>query len=68
MIGDIRHRQCVRLIPFQAFLGLYTQVQLQFAVNAINALMIPAKALHIPQIQKTQAKAPSSAVAPFSGM
>ncbi len=52
MIGCVRHRQCVRLIPFQPLFGLdllpgsgllanheRAQVQRQFAINPVNALM-----------------------------
>jgi hypothetical protein len=63
MIGHIGHRLRARLVPFQAFLRPDPQVQLQFALNPVNPLMVPAKAFHIPQIQKAQAKAPDAAVA-----
>lgn len=34
------------------------QIQLKLAIDAIHALVIPALALDIPQVQKAQAKAP----------
>ena len=58
MIGRIRHGQFIGLGSFQAFLGLDTQVQLQLAINPINALVVPFEALHVAQIQKAQAKSP----------
>jgi len=34
------------------------QVQRKLAVNAVDTLMVPAKALHIEQIKETQLKPP----------
>ena len=34
------------------------KVQFQLPINAIHALLIPAKATHIAQVQEAQAKAP----------
>ena len=63
MIGCIRHPQRVRFVPFQSFLRPDPQVQLQFAVNPIDSFVVPAKALHIAQIQKAKAKAPGAPIA-----
>jgi hypothetical protein len=59
MIGYVRHRQCIRLIPFQPLFRLdllpdsglpanheRAQVQLQFAVNPVDTLMPPQACKH----------------------
>ena len=48
-------------VPLQPFLGLDPQVQLQLAVDPVDAFVVPAIALHVAQIQKTQPKAPACA-------
>ena len=40
VIGRIHYRQCIRLIPFQPFLGPDPQVHLQFTVNLVDPLMV----------------------------
>ena len=50
-------------VPLQPFLGLDPQVQLQLAVDPVDAFVVPAIALHVAQIQKTQPKAPVALVA-----
>jgi hypothetical protein len=62
VVGNLWHRQLVRLRPFQPLSGPDTQVQLQLTVNPVHALVVPSKALHVAQIQKAQAKASSLAV------
>src|SRR5690606_21549231 len=53
-----RYRQRLGRLPDQPLTRLDAQVQLEFAVDSIHALMVPAKAPDIAQVQKAQAKAP----------
>ena len=54
----LRHRQRVGFVPLQPLVGLDPQVQLQLAVDAIDALVVP-RMPHVAQVQETQAKPPS---------
>jgi hypothetical protein len=40
MVRHVRHSQHVRLVPFQALPGLDPQVQLQFAIEAVDPLVV----------------------------
>ncbi len=72
LIWYVRHRQRFRLVPFQPLLGLDPQVQFKLAVDPANAFMVPDRALHVAQVQKTQTKTQGPPVArqlhkPFGG-
>jgi hypothetical protein len=54
-----RHDQRLRRLPYQPLARLDAQVQLQLPVNPVHALMVPAEALHVAQVQETQPEAPS---------
>lgn len=57
-IGFIGLRQRLRLFAYQALFRLDAQVQLQLTIDAVHALVIPAKALDVAQAKKAQSKAP----------
>ena len=60
-IRCIRHRQNIRLLPFQPLSRLDPQVQFQLASDTIDAFVVPRMALHVARVQKTPAKPPSFA-------
>ena len=51
-IDRLRYSQGLWLLPDQPFFGLNKHIKRQFTINSINALMVPAEAFHIAQIQK----------------
>ena len=53
-----RHGQRQRLFPHQPMAWLDPQVQFQFAIDPVDALVVPFKPLHVAQIQEAQAEAP----------
>lgn len=57
LIQRMRHRQRFRLLAHQSFARLDAQVRLQLPVYAIHALVVPAKAFDVAQIQEAQAGA-----------
>lgn len=57
-IHRCRYDQRLRRLPHKPFAMLDAQVQFQFSVNPVHALMAPAETLHIAQVPKTQPKAP----------
>ncbi len=57
-IDALRYCQRLWLLPNDAFSRLDAQVKLQFSVYPVNPFMVPAKASHIAQMQKTQPEAP----------
>jgi len=57
VIGRIRNNQRKWLLPLDSPLGLYPQVQFQFAVNTVNPFVVPAVPLDVAQVVTTQAKA-----------
>src|SRR5690606_13916169 len=58
LVDRIGHRQRLGLLAHQAFPWLDPQVQLQLPVDAVDPLVIPAKALDVAQVQEAQAEAP----------
>ena len=52
------HHQWLGSFPHQALPGLDPEIQLQLAIDAVNPLVVPAKALDVAQIEKTQAETP----------
>ena len=58
VVRDLRHGQRFRFVPLEALLGLNPRVRFQCAVNPLDAFLVPAIALHVAQIQKTQVKGP----------
>jgi len=52
-VGRVRHRQRVGLVPFQPFARFDPQVQFQFAIDAVNAFMVPCVPLDVAQMQDT---------------
>lgn len=57
-VTPFRHRQRVRLIPFQPLLRFYSHVQRQLTVNTVNTFMIEPKAFYITWIQVAEATTP----------
>lgn len=57
-----RHGQRQRLFPHQPMAWLDPQVQFQFAIDPVDALVVPFKPLHVAQIQEAQAEAPVALV------
>jgi len=62
LINRGRDRQRQRLLAHQAMARLDPQVQIEFAVNPVDALVVPFKALHVAQVKEAQAKAPVALV------
>ncbi|EFF45744.1 ISxac2 transposase [Xanthomonas citri pv. aurantifolii str. ICPB 10535] len=58
LVDGLGHRQRLGPLTHQPLLRLDPQVQLQLAVDPVDPLVIPAKALHVAQVQVAQAKAP----------
>src|SRR5690606_17835829 len=61
-IDAIRHGQRFRFLAYQPFAWLNPQIQFQLAIDAVHALVVPAKAFHVAQIQEAQAKTPVALV------
>ena len=53
-----RHGQRKWLFPNQAMARLDPQVRFQFAVNPVDAFMVPAERLHVAQVQVAKAETP----------
>ena len=51
LVNRLGHGQSLRLLAYDPMLGLDAQIQFQLAVDAIFALVIPAKALDVAQVQ-----------------
>ena len=62
LINGLWHRQRLRLLSHQTLPGLDAQVQFQLTVDAVHPLVIPAKVLHIAQVEIAQTKAPVAVV------
>lgn len=58
LVDRFGYSERLGLLAHQALLRFDPQVQLQLPVDAVDALVVPAKALHVAQIQEAQAKAP----------
>jgi len=56
MVNGGWHSQPLRRFAHQTLLRLDSQVQLQLAIDAIDALVIPAEALDVGQVQKNKPK------------
>lgn len=54
------HRQRFGLLAHQSLLWLDPQIQLQFPVDPVHPLVVPAQALHVAEVQEAQAEAPVS--------
>ena len=50
-IDHLRYSQGLWFLPDQTFFGLNIHIKLHFIIDPINALMVPADAFHIAQIQ-----------------
>jgi hypothetical protein len=61
-VDGIGHSQHIRLFPCQTLLGFDAQIQFQLTIDTVDALVIPAIAFHVMQVQKAQAKAPVTLV------
>jgi len=46
-----------RFFPHQAMPRLDAQVQFQFAVDPVDALVVPVERLHVAQVQEAQSEA-----------
>ena len=57
-VRRIGHSQGIGLVPLQTFAWFDPEVQLQLAVDAVYALVVPAMSSDIPQVKGAQAKAP----------
>lgn len=57
LIDGCRHGQRLRLLPHNQLPWFDAQVQLQFAIDAVHALVIPGKTLHVTQEQEAHAEA-----------
>ena len=57
LVRRLRYGQLVGLLPLQTLARLDPQVQLQIAVDPVDALVVPAMSLDIAQVQKAQAEA-----------
>src|SRR5690606_21394184 len=57
-VGSFWHGQRIGLVPLQALAWLDPEVQLQLAVDAVYALVVPAMSPDIAQVKKAQAEAP----------
>ena len=53
------YRKRFRRLPIEPFLRLDPQVERQFAVDPVDTLVVPTKALHVTQIQVAQAEPPA---------
>lgn len=62
MVWHLSHCQRFRFARLEALLGLDPQVQLQFAVDPVDAFVVPVVALQITQIQRAKAKVPGALV------
>lgn len=62
LVDGLRHRQRFRLLANNPLSRLDPQVQLQLAVNAIHAFVVPSVALHVTQIEKAQPESPVALV------
>ena len=62
LINGLGHRQDLRLIAHQSLSGFDAQVQLKFAIDAVNPFVVPSKIRHVAQVQVKQAKAPVAVV------
>lgn len=54
--GHVRciwHRQGVRFVTLQPLARLDPQVQVQFAIDLVDAFVVPWMTLHVAQVQKT---------------
>jgi hypothetical protein len=60
-VGCIGHGQRIGFVALQPLARLDPQVQLQLAVDPIDAFVVPRMALHVTRMQKTKAKTPSLA-------
>ena len=58
LIDRLRHGQRFRLAAHQTLVRLNTQVQLQLAIDAVDALVVPDQPLDVAQVQKARTKAP----------
>lgn len=57
-IGFFRHCQRCRFFAHQPFPGFYPQVELQFPINPVYPLVVPAKPFDVAQIEKAEPEAP----------
>ena len=62
LVDGLRHCQDLRLVAYQTLSGFDAQVQLQFAVDAVNPFVVPSEVLHVAQVHVAQAKAPGAIV------
>src|SRR5690606_27793830 len=58
LVDRFRHRQRLRLLAHQPLPRLDPQVQLPLPVDAVDPLVVPAKAFDVAQVQEAQAKSP----------
>ena len=58
LVNAIRHRQRLRLGSSLALVRAGTQVEFQLLVDAVNALMVPLKTLHVAQMPVAKPEPP----------
>ena len=62
LVDGLRHAQGLWLVAHQPFARFDAQVQLQFPVDPVDALVVPSKASDVAQVQVAQPKAPVAVV------
>ncbi len=58
LIDRLRHDQWLWLLTHQALARLDAKVELQLAVDAVHPFVVPAKVLHVEQVQVAQDESP----------
>jgi hypothetical protein len=61
MLGASGTASSIGFVPLQPLAGLDPQVQFQRAIDAVDAFVVPGMALHVAQVQETQAEPPGLA-------
>lgn len=56
LIDRLRNDQWLRLLPHQTLARLDAQIEFQLAVDAVHPFVVPAKTLHVAQVQVAQAE------------
>jgi hypothetical protein len=62
LVNGHRHCQRQRLFAHQAMARLDPQVQLELAINLVDALLVPFEAFHVTQVQEAQTESPVAQV------
>src|SRR5690606_7632302 len=61
-----RHHQRLRCLPYEPLARLDTQIQFQLAIDPVDALVVPAEAFKVTQVQKAQTESPAPMVIGYS--